>query len=128
MKFHPRDGLQIPGVEDLDECMRFYDDWGLEKISFDEKSALYKTMDGSEVLLCHNSDLGLPTAIEKGPTIRHVVWGVENDATKDLSKNCKVVFSLHHLARTLRKNVVAPLPEYFFAVHERRNLHYKVVE
>ena len=71
----------VHGVEDLDECMRFYDDWGLEKISFNEKSALYKTMDGSEVLLCHNSDLGLPTAIEKGPTIRHVVWGVENETS-----------------------------------------------
>ena len=68
----------VHGVEDLTKCMQFYDDWGLAKISFDEKSALYKTMDGSEVLLCHKNDPELPPAIEEGSTIRHVVWGVKD--------------------------------------------------
>ena len=58
----------VHGVEDLTKCMQFYDDWGLAKISFDEKSALYKTMDGSEILLYHKNDPRLPPAIEEGPT------------------------------------------------------------
>ncbi len=74
----------IHGVEDLAEGMRFYDDWGLAKTSFDKNSALYKTMDGSEVLLCNKNDPALPPAIEKGPTIRHIVWGVKNKT--DLTK------------------------------------------
>ena len=74
----------IHGVEDLAECMRFYDDWGLAKTSFNKNSALYKTMDGSEILLCNKNDPTLPPAIEKGSTIRHIVWGVENKA--DLTK------------------------------------------
>ena len=77
----------VHGVEDLTECMRFYNDWGLTKISSDKNSALYKTMDGSEVLLCHNSDPGLPPAIEERSTIRHVVWGVENKSNLIKFKN-----------------------------------------
>lgn len=74
----------IHGVEDLSECMQFYDDWGLAKTSFNKNSALYKTMDGSEILLCNMNDPTLPPAIEKGSTIRHIVWGVKNKA--DLTK------------------------------------------
>ena len=74
----------IHGVEDLAECMRFYDDWGLAKTSFNKNSALYKTMDGSEILLCYMNDPTLPPAIEKGSTIRHIVWGVKNKT--DLTK------------------------------------------
>jgi catechol 2,3-dioxygenase-like lactoylglutathione lyase family enzyme len=68
------------GVENLSECVRFYDDWGLTKISANDKVAIFRTMDGSEVLLCLKDDPELPPAIEEGSTIRHVTWGVKDDA------------------------------------------------
>ncbi|MBT3992288.1 MAG: glyoxalase [Rhodospirillaceae bacterium] len=68
------------GVEDLSECVRFYEDWGLTKVSVDDNVAVFKTMDGSEVVLCHTDDPALPPAIEEGSTMRHVVWGVKDEA------------------------------------------------
>ena len=54
----------IHGVEDLAECMRFYDDWGLAKSSFIMNSALYKSMVGAEILLCYLNVPIFPPAID----------------------------------------------------------------
>jgi catechol 2,3-dioxygenase-like lactoylglutathione lyase family enzyme len=67
------------GVEDLKRCVRFCDDWGLKKISADNRLAIFHTMDGSEVVLCLKDDPTLPPAIESGSTIRRVVWGLEDE-------------------------------------------------
>ena len=69
----------IHGVEDLPECIRFYEDWGLVKTAVDEKGAVFKTMDGSEVVLYLKDHPALPPAIEEGSTLRHVIWGVSNE-------------------------------------------------
>jgi len=74
----------IHGVEDIERCINFFDDWGLEKKSVGKNSALYLTMDGSEVLLCDKKDPSLPEPIEEGSTVRHIIWGVRNKT--DLAK------------------------------------------
>lgn len=68
------------GVEDLNECIRFYKDWGLTKVSADDNVAVFKTLDGTEVVLCLKDDPALQPAIEDGSTMRHVVWGVKDEA------------------------------------------------
>jgi len=75
------------GVEDLAECIRFNEDWGLIKTSADEKVAVFKTMDGSEVVLCLKDDPALPPAIEEGSTLRHVIWGVKDEADLEAVRN-----------------------------------------
>ena len=74
----------VHGVDDLDECVRFYEDWGLNKVKINRESAEFNTLDGSEVVIRHKEDPDLPVAIENGPTLRHVVWGLESE--KDLIK------------------------------------------
>jgi len=88
----------IHGVEDIERCMDFFNDWGLEKKSVEKKSVLYVTMDGSEILVCDNKDSSLPEPIEEGSTVRHIIWGVRNKT--DLAKVNKKI-SNHQTYREL---------------------------
>ena len=74
----------VHGVEDLEKCKNFFDDWGLIKKSTGKNRALYSSLDGSEVLLLRHDDPSLPSAIERGSTIRQIIWGVDN--TTNLAK------------------------------------------
>jgi catechol 2,3-dioxygenase-like lactoylglutathione lyase family enzyme len=65
------------GVEDLATCRRFFLDWGLSLVR-DEPAALeFETLNGCEVHIRRADDPALPPAVESGPTLREVVWGVE---------------------------------------------------
>ena len=77
------------GVEDFDECMRFFDDWGLSKVSTEGDTAVFKTLDGSEVLVRLKDDPSLPPAFEDGSTLRHVIWGVRDEADLDAVTACR---------------------------------------
>ena len=56
----------VYGVEDLDTCIRFFDDWGLDRIEAGADGALFETMDGCEIELRHAGDQSLPPAFEPG--------------------------------------------------------------
>ncbi len=73
----------IHGVEDFDECMRFFDDWGLSRISTEGDTAVFETLDGTEVVVRLKDDPSLPPAFEDGSTLRHVIWGVRDEADLD---------------------------------------------
>jgi len=79
------DGIQqiIYGVEDMDTCRRFLADWGLKLISETANSATYETLDGSEVIIAPIDHPSLPAAIEAGPTLRQITWGVRTQADLD---------------------------------------------
>jgi catechol 2,3-dioxygenase-like lactoylglutathione lyase family enzyme len=62
----------VYGVDDLSLARRFFGEWGLVP-----EGDAFRTADGSEVLLRAMDDLSLPPAIEHGPTVREIVWGVE---------------------------------------------------
>jgi catechol 2,3-dioxygenase-like lactoylglutathione lyase family enzyme len=80
------DGVAF-GVEDLPTARRFLDDWGLTDQGSREDVLVYATRDGTEVVVRHRLDPALPRAMESGPTLREVVWGVSDDATlMDISK------------------------------------------
>ncbi|MBZ0218063.1 MAG: VOC family protein [Fimbriimonadaceae bacterium] len=74
------DGIQqiIYGVEDMATCRRFLVDWGLNPVSEFPAKATYETLDGSEVVIAPLEDPKLPAAIEPGPTLRQVTWGVKS--------------------------------------------------
>ncbi|MBE1536630.1 VOC family protein [Actinomadura algeriensis] len=70
----------VYGVEDLDECARFFDDFGLTPVARDETRAVFETLVGQTVVLDTAADPGLPPPLERTPTVREVVWGVDTPA------------------------------------------------
>ena len=80
------------GVENLAQCRKFLDDWGLRKVSSTKHSARFETLDGTEVCLRPHDAKLLPPAMEPGSTLREVVWGMKGkrslaDLLKRFSRN-----------------------------------------
>jgi len=69
----------VYGVEDMAECRRFFDDWGLSLVSEADHELVFESLEGSQVVLRHADDETLPPAIEDGSTVREVVWGAESE-------------------------------------------------
>lgn len=65
----------VYGVSDLEECVRFFEDFGLERVG---SSARLVTQTGQVVDLRPMDDASLPPAVEGGPTIREIVWDVDS--------------------------------------------------
>lgn len=68
------------GVADLEECRRFLLDWGLCELPSSDDRYRYETLNGATVVLADSTDPHLPEAIEPGPTLREVTWGVAGQA------------------------------------------------
>src|SRR5580692_5414786 len=73
----------VYGVPDLDECVRFFADFGLDRLAGDGPGARFGTRTGQVVELRPASDPGLPPAVEDGPSLREVVWGVDTAEALD---------------------------------------------
>src|SRR5215212_4917883 len=87
----------IYGVEDMDLCHRFFDDWGLRTCKRDTDEAIFETRQGPQVVLrnVNKADFFFPASLP-GPSMREVVWGVESKEDLDLigeqlSKRHKVI-------------------------------------
>lgn len=76
IKFRGIDRI-VYGVRDMAAGARFFDDWGLKKISSKDPSLLFSTLDGTEAEILPIEDPSLPEPIEDGSTLREVIWGVE---------------------------------------------------
>ncbi len=66
----------IYSVDDLAENVRFFEDFGLTLVRREETRAVFETLAGQTLQLDSSGGLDLP-AVEPGPTIREVVWGVD---------------------------------------------------
>lgn len=71
------------GASDLAACRRFFADWGLTLVQDAKDRLVYETLNGCRVIVADPAHNPLPTAFEEGPTVREVVWGVEDQATLD---------------------------------------------
>jgi catechol 2,3-dioxygenase len=71
------------GVTDLPRCRQFFIDWGLKLVRETDGSLDFETLNGCEIQVRHAEDPALPPAIESGPTLREVVWGVASAADVD---------------------------------------------
>jgi Glyoxalase/Bleomycin resistance protein/Dioxygenase superfamily len=68
------------GVTDIPTCVNFFNDFGLEELESGEHGATFVTPAGQRLELREPDDPSLPPALESAPTIRELVWGVD-DAT-----------------------------------------------
>jgi catechol 2,3-dioxygenase-like lactoylglutathione lyase family enzyme len=65
------------GVLDLDACIRFFNDAGLQQVEAGAAGATFRTPENQLVHLRMADDPALPPPVEPGPTLREVVWGVD---------------------------------------------------
>ena len=68
----------IYGVASLDEGRRFFNDWGLKELRATDEEVVLETQEGTQIVLRDMHDPTLPVAVEDGPTVRRVVWGVSD--------------------------------------------------
>lgn len=67
-------------ADDLPTCRRFFSDWGLALKSETADQLVFECLNGCRVVVAAISKPGLPAAMEEGPTLLEVVWGVESEA------------------------------------------------
>ena len=67
----------VYGVPNLDECVRFFTDFGLEPLAGGGPRARFATQTGQVVELRPADDPDLPPPVQEGPSLREIVWGVD---------------------------------------------------
>lgn len=83
-------GLQsvVYGVDDLEKCILFHKDFGLELLEENAKGAVFETTDGSTIKIRHRGDPSLPDDALTKPAVRELIWRVDTQASLDtLEKN-----------------------------------------
>ncbi len=75
----------VYGIEDMDLCHRFFDDWGLRTIKRTDDESALETREGPCIVLrnLNTSTFAFP-AREPGSTLREVVWGVQSKRDLDI--------------------------------------------
>ncbi len=68
------------GTDDLALSRRFFSDWGLTLAKESADELIFECLNGCRVVVAAMDKAGLPPAIEEGPTLREVVWGVQTEA------------------------------------------------
>jgi catechol-2,3-dioxygenase len=71
------------GVDDMETCVRYWEDIGLEKLEAGAAGALFRTPTNQLIFLRRRDDPALPRVPESGPTMREVAWGVDSKAGLD---------------------------------------------
>ncbi|SNS88875.1 Glyoxalase/Bleomycin resistance protein/Dioxygenase superfamily protein [Noviherbaspirillum humi] len=69
------------GADDLPLCKRFFTDWGMKLAQESADTLVFESLNGCRVIVRDRSAADLPPAIEDGPTLREVVWGVADQAS-----------------------------------------------
>lgn len=71
------------GVDDLDLCTRFWDDFGLVPVSRSKDESVFEVASGSKVVLRLRGDARLPKAFSHSVGVHETIWGVDNQASLD---------------------------------------------
>jgi len=73
----------VYGVPNLEECTRFFEDFGLAPVDSDGPGARFATQTGQVVELRPMDDPALPAPVQDGPSLREIVWGVDTPEALD---------------------------------------------
>lgn len=69
------------GVTDVDACSRYLLDYGLEPGATSGGAVHFAALDGTGVVVAHESDATLPPRLATGSQLRETVYGVQDHAT-----------------------------------------------
>lgn len=79
------------GVEALEECIKFHEDFGLTPIARNDAGADFEVVDGSTISIRRKSDPALPPDVLTKPGAREIVWRVDTPASlNELRKTLSV--------------------------------------
>jgi len=70
----------VYGVADVDESIRFFEDFGLSLVERDIGYGRFELPEGSHVEIRHRDDPVLPATAMEGDGVREVIWGVDSEA------------------------------------------------
>jgi catechol 2,3-dioxygenase-like lactoylglutathione lyase family enzyme len=77
----------VYGVPNLDECVRFFDDFGLFPVPGEDPGsgpgARFTTQTGQVIELRPLGDPALPPPVQDGPSLREIIWGVDTAEALD---------------------------------------------
>jgi len=67
----------VYGVEDVEKCCRFFEDFGLRRTVSDAGVGRFELPEGSQLLMRRRDDPTLPKSSLVGDGVREVIWGVD---------------------------------------------------
>jgi catechol-2,3-dioxygenase len=65
------------GAADMEEGVRYFDDWGLEAVERGGRGVTYRLPENQTVIVRAADDPGLPSAPDGTATLRETIWGVD---------------------------------------------------
>ena len=68
-------------AEDLSRCKTFFLDWGLALLEESDTRLIFESLNGCRLVVAKPAVPGLPAGLEPDPTIRQIVWSVNDEAT-----------------------------------------------
>ena len=96
----------VYGVPNLEECARFFEDFGLAPLGGEGPGARFATQTGQIVELRRADDPSMPPPVQDGPSLREIVWGVDtaealDKLTTDLLADRKISVDAEGVAHTV---------------------------
>jgi catechol-2,3-dioxygenase len=73
----------IFGVDDLEKCSQFWEDFGLTPLSRGERESVFEVATGSKIVVRRRDDPGLPAAYAHKSGVRETIWGVDSRESLD---------------------------------------------
>ena len=73
----------VYGVDDVAAATSYFEEWGLKRREKGVSGAEFALPTGQSVQIRGTGDSMLPKAIEGGPTVREVIWGVDTQSEFD---------------------------------------------
>lgn len=73
----------IYGVDDIEQCSRFFADFGLSLVSKAADEVVYEVATGSKVVLRKRGDPRLPATYAHSVGVHETIWGVDSQASLD---------------------------------------------
>jgi len=67
------------GVNDVAECTRYFDDFGLPLLEKSDQHAHFRLEEGSNVIICHINDPAIPKSGVHGIGVHETIWGVDSE-------------------------------------------------
>jgi hypothetical protein len=71
----------IFGADDMDEAVRYFEDWGLEAVERSARGAIFQLPENQTIHVLPANDDSLPSAPDGPVTLRETIWGVDTQAS-----------------------------------------------